>query len=143
MWDPEETNQGYLTVGQAWADYDNDGWLDLYFTGNLADNVLYKNNGDGTFSISPFSEQVSLPDVSSGGAVWADYDNDGWKDLYVLHFGKNTLFHNDAGQGFSDVTDVAGVGDTGKGESATWLRIDGDGFFRPLRGELGLFARVR
>ncbi len=128
VWDPEGTKEGYLAIGQAWADYDNDGWLELYVTGNLADNVLYKNNGDGTFSVSPLSEQVSLPDVTSGGAVWADYDNDGWKDLYVLNFGKNTLFHNDAGQGFSDVTDVAGVGDTGKGESATWGDYDSDGF---------------
>jgi enediyne biosynthesis protein E4 len=128
IWEPDTTKEGYLAIGQAWADYNDDGWIDLYVTGNLDDNVLYKNNGDGTFSVSECSSQVSLPDLQSGGAIWADYDNDGWKDLYVLNFGKNILFHNDAGQGFTDVTDVAGVGDTGKGESATWGDYDNDGF---------------
>jgi enediyne biosynthesis protein E4 len=127
VWEPDTTREGYLAVGQAWADYNNDSWIDLYVTGNLGDNVLYKNNGDGTFSVSELSSQVN-PEAQSGGAIWADYDNDGWKDLYVLNFGKNSLFHNDEGKGFTDVTDVAGVGDTGKGESATWGDYDDDGF---------------
>jgi enediyne biosynthesis protein E4 len=128
VWDPEGTQEGYLAIGQAWGDYDHDGFLDLYVTGNLDDNVLYKNNGDGTFSLSPLAGQVSLPDVMSGGAIWADYDNDGWQDLYVLNFGANALFHNDAGKGFTDVTAQAGVGDTGKGVSATWGDYDEDGY---------------
>jgi enediyne biosynthesis protein E4 len=127
VWEPDTIREGYLAVGQAWADYDNDGWIDLYVTGNLDDNVLYKNNGDGTFSVSEFSSQVN-PDAQSGGAIWADYDNDGWNDLYVLNFGKNTLFHNNEGKGFTDVTDLADVGDTGKGESATWGDYDNDGY---------------
>jgi enediyne biosynthesis protein E4 len=128
VWDPDETQEGYLAVGQAWGDYDKDGFLDLYVTGNLDDNVLYKNNGDGTFSVSEFSSQVSLPESQSGGAIWADYDNDGWQDLYVLNFGENTLFHNDAGRGFTNITVQAGVGDAGKGVSATWGDYDEDGF---------------
>ncbi len=118
---------GYLGVGQAWGDYDNDGWQDLYVTGNKYPNVLYHNNQDGTFSVSPYSESVSLPDVLTGGTIWADYDNDGWQDLYVVNFGANTLFHNNQGKGFVDVTDVAGVGDTGKGTSASWADYDDDG----------------
>lgn len=127
-WDPEGRGEGYLGVGQAWGDYDNDGLLDLYVTGNRDLNVLYRNNGDGTFAVSSFATQVSLPGAVSGGAVWADYDNDGWRDLYVLNFGANVLFKNDAGRGFKNVTEEAGVGNTGKGESATWGDYDNDGY---------------
>lgn len=124
----EEDLQGYLAIGQAWGDYDNDGWVDLYVTGNLEPNVLYHNNQDGTFSVSEYAEDVSLSDVPSGGVVWGDYDNDGWLDLYVLNSGANTLFHNDAGGGFSDVTALAGLGDIGKGTSAAWGDYDNDGW---------------
>ncbi len=127
VWSPE-TKQGYLAVGQAWADYNHDGWLDLYVTGNLDSNVLYKNEGDGSFSVSELTEQVALAKSQSGGALWADYDNDGWSDLYVLNHGANVLFHNDAGKGFTDVTEFADVGDTGKGSSAAWGDYDQDGF---------------
>jgi enediyne biosynthesis protein E4 len=127
VWEPNTTQEGYLAVGQTWGDYDNDSWVDLYVTGNLNDNVLYKNNGDGTFSVSQYSSQVN-PNAQSGGAIWADYNNDGWNDLCVLNFGKNTLFRNNKGKGFVDVTDAAGVGDTGKGESAIWGDYDNDGF---------------
>ncbi len=127
VWDPEN-GEGYLGVGQAWGDYDNDGFLDLYVTGNRDSSVLYRNSGDGTFAVSPFATQVSLPGGGSGGAVWADYDNDGWRDLYVLSAGADVLYKNDAGRGFVDITKEAGLGDTGKGESATWGDYDGDGF---------------
>ncbi len=128
IWDDSEARQGYLAIGQAWGDYDRDGWLDLFVTGNLEPNVLYRNNGDGSFSISEHSEQLSLPAVPSGGATWADYDNDGWLDLYIVNFGTNRLFRNDGGRGFVDVTLRAGVGDTGKGTSAAWGDYDGDGW---------------
>lgn len=120
-------DSGYLGIGQAWGDYDNDGWLDLYVTGNKHPNVLYHNNQDGTFDVSEYADSVSLPDILSGGTIWADYDNDGWVDLYVVNYGANTLFHNDEGAGFTDVTEVAGVGDTAKGASASWGDYDDDG----------------
>ena len=128
VWDPFDGLQGYLAIGQAWGDYDGDGWLDLYVTGNLAPNVLYRNRGDGTFSISEHSGALSQPGVASGGVTWADYDNDGWLDLYVLNYGANRLYRNDSGAGFVDVTDAAGVGDIGKGTSAAWGDYDGDGW---------------
>ena len=87
FWDGKGSD-GYLGVGQAWGDFDNDGWLDLYLTGNLAENTLYHNNGDGTFTTSHLNSQLAMPDSLSGGAVWADYDNDGWRDLYVLARGE-------------------------------------------------------
>ncbi len=119
---------GYLGIGQAWGDYDNDGFLDLYVTGNLSPSVLYHNQGDGTFTVSEFSESVSLPTLRTGGATWADYDNDGWKDLYVLVYGRNVLFHNEGKNGFRNVTETAGVGDAGRGSSATWGDYDQDGW---------------
>ncbi|MDX1413286.1 MAG: CRTAC1 family protein [Candidatus Promineifilaceae bacterium] len=127
VWDYEDIF-GYLGVGQAWGDYDNDGWLDLYVTGNQTKNILYHNNQDGTFSVSPLSTSVDVLLFLSGGAIWADYDNDGWQDLYVLVKGRNILFHNDQGESFTNVTHEAGVGDSGTGQSATWGDYDNDGF---------------
>ena len=126
--DFQDFTDDYQMTGQAWGDYDNDGLLDLFVTGNLAPNVLYRNNGDGTFAVSPLSASVALPASITGGAVWIDYDNDGWQDLYVLAMGPNTLFHNERGQGFTDVTDAANVGDAGKGTTAAWADYDADGY---------------
>ena len=120
--------QGYQVTGQAWADYDGDGWLDLYVTDSVGPNTLYRNNGDGTFSVSPLNEQVALPEHYSGGASWADTDNDGWPDLLVLGREADVLFHNDGGQGFSDVTAVSGVGDTYASKTASWADYDNDGW---------------
>jgi hypothetical protein len=131
IWDenaPGRYDNGYLAAGSAWSDYDNDGWIDLFVTGNLDPNVLYHNNQDGTFSVSEFSDMLSLPDVPGGGAVWADYDNDGWRDLYVLNMGANRLFRNRNGNGFEDVTIEAGVGDIGKGTTAAWGDYNEDGY---------------
>lgn len=127
VWD-EKQRVGYLGVGQAWGDYNNDGWLDLYLSGNRAPSILYQSNQDGTFSVSPFSEAVSLPHTPTGGATWADYDNDGWRDLLVVGQGTAALFHNDAGQGFTDVSSSAGLDNRGKGASAAWGDYDEDGF---------------
>lgn len=120
--------QGYQVTGQAWADYDGDGWLDLYVTDSVGPNTLYRNNGDGTFSVSPLNEQVALPQHYSGGASWADTDNDGWPDLLVLGREADVLFHNDGGQGFSDMTSEAGVGDGYASKTASWADYDNDGW---------------
>lgn len=97
------TDSSFSTAA-AWADYDNDGFLDLFVanrTYNEADpqrSFLYHNNGDGTFSRitdGPIARWVS----SAGGCAWGDYDNDGFLDLFVSspslrHLGQNALFHN-------------------------------------------------
>lgn len=125
---PSHSRQfGYIATGQAWGDFDNDGWLDLYVTSASGSNTLYRNLGDGRFSVSMHSASVSLSGSRSGGAVFADYDNDGYKDLYVLNYGANTLFHNDGGNGFTDVTSTSSTGDTGKGITAAWGDYDNDG----------------
>lgn len=115
-------------VGQAWGDFDNDGWLDLYLTDTAGPNVLYRNNGDGTFSRPDFNNRLSLAHLDSRGASFADFDNDGWTDLYVLNYGANVLFRNEQGQGFVNITDAAGVGDEGDGRTASWGDYDGDGW---------------
>ncbi|MER2598960.1 MAG: FG-GAP-like repeat-containing protein [Caldilineales bacterium] len=120
--------KGYQITGQAWGDYDGDGWEDLYVTDSIGTNTLYRNNGDGTFSRSPLAAQVALPDHYSGGASWADYDNDGWPDLLVLGREADMLFHNDLGRGFRDVSTVAGVSDTHTSKSASWADYDNDGW---------------
>ncbi len=115
-------------IGQAWGDYDNDGWLDLYVTDTDGPNVLYHNEGNGTFVISELVESVALPDLESTGVTFADYDNDGWKDLYVVSRGLNVLFRNLEGRSFEDVTELAGVADPADGKSASWGDFDQDGY---------------
>jgi hypothetical protein len=116
-------------IGQAWGDYDQDGWYDLYLTDPGGPNILYHNNGDGTFSISPLAASISLINTMSSGAVFADYDNDRYPDLYVLRRNlPNVLFHNDQGTAFTDVSVQAGVDDPRDGKTAAWGDYDNDGF---------------
>jgi hypothetical protein len=117
------------SIGQAWGDYDNDGWLDLYVTDSAGPNTLYHNNRDGTFSVSPFNSQVILPSRHSSGASFVDFDNDGWRDLYVLNWGDNFLYRNDNGTGFVDVTGLAGIaGGEANSKTASWGDYDRDGY---------------
>ncbi len=125
---PRDPQNSEKVSGQAWGDYDQNGWLDLYLTNNTGPNTLYHNNGNGTFAVSPFNDQVALPDAESGGVIFADYDNDGWPDLYVLNWGPNVLFHNESGQGFVDVTASAGVADNSNSKTAAWGDFDADGW---------------
>ena len=117
-----------MSAGQAWGDYDNDGWIDLYVTDPIGKNTLYINNGDGTFSVSDLADQVALTNTYSQGAVFADYDNDGWKDLMVANWGQDHLFHNEEGKGFKDVTFQVGILDEYNSKSVSWGDFDNDGF---------------
>ena len=122
--------------GVAWLDYDNDGWMDLYVVQSgpfppsgspRAQDRLFHNNGDGTFT--DVTEKAGLKDTAYGmGVVAADYDNDGFVDLYVTNFGRNILYHNNGDGTFTDVTDKAGVAGSGWSTSAAFADFDGDGF---------------
>ncbi len=115
-------------IGQAWGDYDRDGWIDLYVTDSRGPNTLLQNIG-GVLTPAPLGEQVALAGYKSSGAIFADYDNDGWLDLYVLNDGQpNILFRNEKALRFSDATAIAGVGDKGHGRTASWGDYDNDGW---------------
>jgi enediyne biosynthesis protein E4 len=115
------------------VDYNRDGWPDIYVTNSAigSKNHLYRNNHDGTFT--DVAEQMGIADVNqpgtgvSMGAVWGDYDNDGYEDLFLIKWGKPELFHNDHGQHFTRVTDQAGLPPWINANTAVWFDYDHDG----------------
>ena len=123
--------------GAAFADYDNDGHIDLYVVNNPGPldaeitetspgNVLYRNNGDGTFT--DVTEKAGVGDRGYGmGCVFGDYDNDGALDLYVTNYGPNVLYRNNGDGTFTDLAEKAGVGDTRWGTGAVFGDYDNDG----------------
>jgi hypothetical protein len=123
--------------GVCLIDYDNDGWLDIYVVnGSTFDALdgketpphaaLFHNNHDGTFT--DVSAQAGVTNDRWGiGCAVADYDNDGWPDLYVTNWGKNRLYHNIHDGTFTDVAEKAGVTLGNWSTGATWGDYDGDG----------------
>ncbi len=115
------------------VDFDKDGWDDIYVTnsGEGSKNALYRNMGNGTFR--DVAEEVGLADVNqpgtgvSTGAVWGDYDNDGYEDVLIYKWGKPELYHNDAGKHFTRVTEQAGLPAWVNANTAIWLDYDNDG----------------
>ena len=126
-----------LGAGGAFFDYDNDGDLDLYLvnSGDLpgegresnVNSVLYRNNGDSTFTDVTGGAGADNKGNYGVGAACGDYDNDGHPDLYLTNFGANVLYRNNGDGSFTNVTEAAGVGDTMWGSSATFLDYDRDG----------------
>ncbi len=115
------------------VDFDRDGWPDIYATnsGEGSKNALYRNQQNGTFK--DVAGEVGLADLNqpgtgvSMGAVWGDYDNDGYEDLLLYKWGRPELFHNDAGKTFTRVTDKAGLPSWVNANTAIWFDYDGDG----------------
>jgi enediyne biosynthesis protein E4 len=123
--------------GVCLIDYDNDGWLDIYVVnGSTFDALdgketpphaaLFHNNHDGTFTDVSAKAGVTNDRWGFGCAV-ADYDNDGWPDIYVTNWGKNRLYHNNHDGTFTDVAEKAGVTLGNWSTGATWGDYDGDG----------------
>jgi len=115
------------------VDYDRDGWPDIYVVDSRegGKNALYHNLRDGTFK--DVAAELGIADVNqagtgvSMGAVWGDYDNDGYEDLFLIKWGRPELYHNDRGKGFTRVTEQAGLPPWINANTAVWFDYDGDG----------------
>ena len=122
-----------MGAGASVVDFDRDGWQDIYLTnsGEGSKNCLYRNLSDGTFK--DVAQELGIADVNqagtgvSMGAVWGDYDNDGFEDLFLYKWGRPELFHNDGGRHFTRVTEQAGLPAWVNANTAIWFDYDGDG----------------
>lgn len=137
--------------GVATADYDGDGWLDVYVVSRLSHdpfnprswNRLFRNNGDGTFSETTLAAGVrvdflpALPTKIFGNksaAAWGDYDRDGDPDLFLTHVGPEVLFRNNGDGTFTDVANQAGLNDANAHQDesetsgSTWWDYNLDGY---------------
>ncbi|HEV2976005.1 MAG TPA: CRTAC1 family protein [Casimicrobiaceae bacterium] len=127
---PEVTSMG---AAVSIVDFDRDGWPDIYVVDSRegGKNALYHNLRDGTFK--DVAEELGVADVNkagtgvSMGAVWGDYDNDGYEDLLLIKWGRPELYHNDHGHGFTRVTEEAGLPPWINANTAIWFDYDGDG----------------
>ena len=134
---PEKYLPETMGAGALFFDYNNDGWLDVLLVngGSFVDKQaaaaarhrLYRNTGDGKFEDVTESSGIGISGFGMGGCA-ADYDNDGWTDLYVTAVGGNKLYHNNGDGTFTDVTRVAGVAAGMWSASCAWGDIDNDGY---------------
>ena len=126
----------FLGSGGGFFDYDDDGDLDIYLVNGAIQtdggqdqvhrNVLYRNNGDDTFTDVTNKAGVGSRAYGVGAAV-ADYDNDGDIDLYVTNFGEDQLYRNNGDGTFTDITTRAQVNNPNWGTSCAFADVDNDG----------------
>lgn len=129
-----------MMPGGAAGDFNHDGWVDLFILGRgIAPDRLFLNQGDGTFTNEAGAWGVAVSHLGAGAAV-GDYNGDGWLDLYITSHGvvtqtavgQHKLYQNQAGAGFIDVAQAAGVNQTststpdGFGASFGDYDLDGD-----------------
>ena len=130
-----------VASGLGLIDYNNDGWEDIYFLNGAPlpggpqpqkrpTNALYRNNRDGTFTDVTAKSGAGIPGYSLGCAV-ADYDNDGYEDIFITGYGQNWLLHNNGDGTFTDVTEKAGLAHSSYpgcvGAGCAFLDYDRDG----------------
>ncbi|HUS05101.1 MAG TPA: CRTAC1 family protein [Bryobacteraceae bacterium] len=125
-----------IGCGVAFFDYDNDGWMDLILlsgsrldgSASAATNRLYRNNRDGTFA-DVTTEAGLVRNGWATGITIADYNNDGYEDIFITYWGHNVLYRNNGDGTFSDVTKQAGLAGSGRewGSGCTWVDYDRDG----------------
>lgn len=118
----------------AVSDFNRSGYPDIYLTNSRFGtyNVLYMNNGDGTFT--DVAAELGVADLNregsgvSMGAIWGDINNNGFEDLFVYKWGRSELFLNDGGGGFTNITEQAGLPDWMNANTAVWLDYNGNGY---------------
>ncbi|HXH17832.1 MAG TPA: FG-GAP-like repeat-containing protein [Chitinophagales bacterium] len=124
--------------GAAFFDYDNDGWLDLYLTGGLKRDLLYHNNGNGTFTETGIAAGLGITgNIFTMGVVTGDIDNDGYRDIFVTTYGSTTdlmgilpnlLFRNNGNGTFTNISSAAGITHASRSVSASMGDYNLDGF---------------
>jgi hypothetical protein len=147
------------SVAAAWADYDNDGDLDLYVADFFEQDFLYQGDGGQSFTeVGRSGQMVNIIKLGSVFAVgWGDYDNDGFLDIYLgKYYHDNELYHN-TGTGLLEPVFDLGVGDKRDSNGLSWVDYDNDGdldlyvvnreqenalFRNDLNAEQGLFTEV-
>jgi hypothetical protein len=124
----------HLTLGASFADYDSDGDLDIYLANDTNQNILYRNNSDGTFTNTNGTDERShTGDIRGGmGITWGDYDNDGDLDLFVTNWldENNVLYRNNSDGTFTDVSAQSGIFESGLGKTCwgtEFFDYDNDG----------------
>ncbi len=124
-------------LGVSWADYDNDGDVDLYVANDSTPNLLFRNEGDGTFTevgtVAGCAYSGDGREQAGMGVDWGDYDGDGWLDIFVSNFSNDvySLYRNEGGRRFSDTTFRANLGEPtlrNLGWSVRFLDFDNDGW---------------
>jgi hypothetical protein len=118
----------HRTHSAAWADYDNDGWPDVFVGHEETPSQLFRNRGDGTFEDVTRKAGVGRAAFTKG-AAWGDYDNDGYADLYVSNYGEeNFLYHNNRDGTFADVGKQLHVEKPSMSFPAWFFDYDNDGW---------------
>jgi hypothetical protein len=134
LFDPILPQIASMGASVSVVDFDNDGWNDIYVTNSRygSKNALFHNQQDGRFE--EVSEAMGLAELNqkgsgvSMGAIWADYNNDGFEDLFLYKWGRPALFRNDNGTGFTEVTEKSGLPGWINANSAIWFDYNSDGF---------------
>ena len=117
--------------GGAFLDYNNDGWLDIYVTGEAGPDVLYRNNGNGTFTDVSAAAGITFTDtLNTMGVAAGDIDNDGYPEIFVstTKGHPSILFKNNGNGTFQNIATTAGITDTSWNYSATFGDYNKDGF---------------